>query len=86
MSEYQEITMHIPSKWQMNPEQINDFISTYSFAVMIDGDFEATHLPLVYKPDEGEFGAIPKPPQDAGFSVSQGLNIKALLCKNGHPF
>jgi hypothetical protein len=24
---------------------------------------------------------IPKPPQDAEFSVSQGLNIKALLCK-----
>ncbi|WP_394190296.1 hypothetical protein [Pseudoalteromonas atlantica] len=29
---------------------------------------------------------IPKPPQDAEFSVSQGLNIKALLCNNGHPF
>ena len=29
---------------------------------------------------------IPKPPQDAEFSVSQGLNIKALICKNGNPF
>ena len=29
---------------------------------------------------------IPKPPQYTEFSVSQGLNIKALLCKNGNPF
>ena len=29
---------------------------------------------------------IPKPSQDAEFSVSQGLNIKALLCKNDGPF
>ncbi|TMN71962.1 hypothetical protein CWB85_08870 [Pseudoalteromonas sp. S1727] len=28
-------------------------------------------------------GNIPKPLQDAEFSVSQGLNIKALFCKNG---
>ncbi|WP_249118558.1 hypothetical protein [Pseudoalteromonas sp. NEC-BIFX-2020_015] len=29
---------------------------------------------------------IPKPPQNTEFSVSQGLNIKALVCKNGSPF
>lgn len=50
--------MHIPKKWQMDPAQICDFISNYSFAVMIDGNFEATHLPLVYKADEGEFGTL----------------------------
>ncbi|WP_372823122.1 hypothetical protein [Pseudoalteromonas shioyasakiensis] len=35
---------------------------------------------------EGDQTYIPKPPQDAEFSVSQGLNIKALLCRNGAPF
>jgi len=29
---------------------------------------------------------IPKRPQYAEFSVSQVLNIKALLCNNGSPF
>jgi len=29
---------------------------------------------------------IPKLPQYAEFSVSQGLNIKASLCNNGGPF
>ena len=33
-----------------------------------------------------KLGILPKPPQDAEFSVSQGLNIKALVCKNGSPF
>ncbi|TMO91923.1 hypothetical protein CWC14_18315, partial [Pseudoalteromonas sp. S3260] len=28
----------------------------------------------------------PKPPQNAEFSASQGLNIKAILCSHGSPF
>jgi len=31
-------------------------------------------------------GYIPKPSQDTEFSVSPGLNIKALVCNNGDPF
>lgn len=50
--------MHIPTKWQMKTSQIAEFISTYSFAVVIDSDFEATHIPLVYKADEGEYGTL----------------------------
>tara|TARA_B100002049_G_scaffold237263_1_gene227398 strand:- start:4123 stop:4722 length:600 start_codon:yes stop_codon:yes gene_type:complete len=42
----------------MTPERVSQFIKTYSFALMIDSEFEATHLPLVYKPDEGEFGTL----------------------------
>ena len=50
--------MHTPNKWKMTPERVSQFIKTYSFALMIDREFEATHLPLVYKPDEGEFGTL----------------------------
>ena len=46
--------MHTPSKWKMTPERVSQFIKTYSFALMVDSEFEATHLPLVYKADEGE--------------------------------
>ena len=42
----------------MTPERVSQFIKTYSFALMVDSEFEATHLPLVYKPDEGEFGTL----------------------------
>lgn len=50
--------MHTPNKWKMTPERVSQFIKTYSFALMVDSEFEATHLPLVYKPDEGEFGTL----------------------------
>ncbi|MCF7499714.1 FMN-binding negative transcriptional regulator [Pseudoalteromonas sp. L1] len=50
--------MHIPNKWKMTPERVSQFIKNYSFALMIDSEFEATHLPLVYKPEEGEFGTL----------------------------
>lgn len=50
--------MHTPNKWKMNPDRITDFINRYSFAVMVDSELEATHLPLVYKADEGEFGTL----------------------------
>ncbi|WP_244390513.1 hypothetical protein [Pseudoalteromonas sp. KAN5] len=41
---------------------------------------------VTYAPHSHQQWSIPKPPQDAEFSVSQGLNIKALLCNNGSPF
>ncbi|EWH05090.1 transcriptional regulator [Pseudoalteromonas lipolytica SCSIO 04301] len=50
--------MHTPSKWKMTPERVSQFIKTYSFALMVDSEFEATHLPLVYKADEGELGTL----------------------------
>ena len=50
--------MHTPNKWKMTPERVSQFIKNYSFALMIDSEFEATHLPLVYKPEEGEFGTL----------------------------
>lgn len=50
--------MHTPNKWKMTPDRVEQFIKTYSFALMVDSEFEATHLPLVYKPGEGEFGTL----------------------------
>ena len=51
--------MHIPDKWKMNShEEIHEFIKNHGFAVVITSDLEASHLPLVFRPREGELGTL----------------------------
>ncbi len=56
--------MYIPSKFNMDSkEDIFQFIEEYSFASLVSMDPEmgfptATHMPLIIKRDEGEFGTL----------------------------
>ncbi|MCL2912815.1 FMN-binding negative transcriptional regulator [Shewanella corallii] len=51
--------MHVPEKWQMNgTDEIHDFIRTHGFGALISPDFEASHLPLLLRADEGEQGVL----------------------------
>ncbi|RXJ72232.1 transcriptional regulator [Veronia nyctiphanis] len=51
--------MHIPEKWKIkSTDKIQSFIHQYGFASVISSDLEASHLPLLLKADEGEFGVL----------------------------
>lgn len=75
--------MHTPSKWKMTPERVSQFIKTYSFALMVDSEFGATHLPLVYKPDEGEFGTLYGHVSRANGHGKSLQNTQVLVVFNG---
>jgi transcriptional regulator len=51
--------MYIPKNMEMKGDSaIPDFIASNSFGLVISSGLEATHLPLIYKVDEGEHGVI----------------------------
>ncbi len=61
--------MHTPEKWQMgSAEKIQKFMQEFGFATLvsnsstssklISGSLEASHLPLLLMPDEGEHGVL----------------------------
>ncbi|PHM38794.1 FMN-binding negative transcriptional regulator [Xenorhabdus innexi] len=51
--------MHTPRKMQMKDrEDITQFISAYSFGLLVSPSLTGTHLPLVLNPDEGEHGTL----------------------------
>ena len=56
--------MHTPEKWQMNStEKIQQFMQQYSFATLVSNNLlsssiEASHIPLLLMPDEGEYGVL----------------------------
>ncbi|MDX7998364.1 FMN-binding negative transcriptional regulator [Xenorhabdus sp. Reich] len=51
--------MYIPRKMIMTgKDNITEFISTYSFGLLISSSLTGTHLPFVFNPDEGENGVL----------------------------
>ncbi|WP_285162628.1 FMN-binding negative transcriptional regulator [Shewanella goraebulensis] len=51
--------MYIPKKLAIQSvEQMHDFIDEFSFAVVTTADLTASHLPLLLKREEGEFGTL----------------------------
>lgn len=50
--------MYIPDALAMQPNKVASFIAQYSFATVISADLQATHIPLIYCPDQGEHGTL----------------------------
>ncbi|MGF1742361.1 FMN-binding negative transcriptional regulator [Vibrio profundum] len=51
--------MYIPNKLEMKDDNaIIDFIAEFSFGLLISPDLEATHMPLLYVPEEGAKGQL----------------------------
>lgn len=51
--------MRIPRKMKMTgKDNISEFISTYSFGLLVSSSLTGTHLPFVLNPDEGENGVL----------------------------
>jgi transcriptional regulator len=51
--------MHVPEKWQMNSlTDMHQFIAQHGFAVVMSSNLEASHIPLILKADEGEYGVL----------------------------
>ncbi|UCX05644.1 FMN-binding negative transcriptional regulator [Shewanella glacialimarina] len=51
--------MHVPEKWQMNSlTDMHQFIAQHGFAVVMSSNLEASHIPLVLKAAEGEYGVL----------------------------
>lgn len=51
--------MYIPNKFEMKDgNAIIDFIAEFSFGQLISPDLEATHMPLLYVPEEGIKGQL----------------------------
>ncbi|MDX7989851.1 FMN-binding negative transcriptional regulator [Xenorhabdus littoralis] len=51
--------MYIPRMMMMTgKDNITEFISTYSFGLLISSSLTGTHLPCVFNPDEGENGVL----------------------------
>ena len=51
--------MYIPGKWNMDyTDDIHHFIKEFGFASIISNDLEASHLPLLLLPNEGDKGVL----------------------------
>ncbi|MCE8020401.1 FMN-binding negative transcriptional regulator [Halomonas sp. MCCC 1A11036] len=50
--------MYVPPSMRLSREQAWDLVERYDFGVLIGPDLEATHLPLLLKRSEGEFGTL----------------------------
>ncbi|MBI6550410.1 FMN-binding negative transcriptional regulator [Xenorhabdus lircayensis] len=51
--------MYIPHKMKMtDKDNITEFISTYSFGLLVSSSLTGTHIPFVFNPDEGDRGIL----------------------------
>lgn len=51
--------MHVPDHLRMaDTAEAQAFIDAHSFGLLMTPDLEATHLPLVLRPEEGELGTL----------------------------
>ena len=50
--------MYLPSALRMPLPQAQALIEAHPFGVLVGGDLQATHLPLLLDRDEGEFGTL----------------------------
>ncbi|MBD2797066.1 FMN-binding negative transcriptional regulator [Xenorhabdus sp. 18] len=51
--------MYIPRKMKMaGKDNITEFISTYSFGLLVSSSLTGTHIPFVFNPDEGDKGVL----------------------------
>ncbi|SFN55030.1 FMN-binding negative transcriptional regulator [Xenorhabdus japonica] len=51
--------MYIPRKMKMTEKNnITEFISTYSFGLLVSSSLTGTHIPFVFNPNEGDHGVL----------------------------